>query len=378
MSDVAPFLAMEILKEANRRLSLGERIMSLCVGEPGAPAPTKVRDAAKDILDHGQIGYTNALGITPLRRRIAQHYQDHYQIDLNPERVVVTTGSSAAFQLAFLAALKPGARIALAEPGYPPYRQIMQILGFEPVPIPVDHVHHYQVTPVDLSKISPRVDALLVASPANPTGSMMSKAALEALTYTCRDQSIQLISDEIYHGLTYQQPAETALKFDPNAIVINSFSKYYCMTGWRLGWMIVPEKFIQLVERLSQNLFISAPSLSQQAACYAFDCDDELIPHVLAYGRNRTKLLEAFPKIGFTDPAPSDGAFYLYAGFPKEWGASSMSLCHDILRDCGVAITPGLDFDPHRGNRTVRISYAGPEVDIVEAIDRLTEWSRKR
>jgi len=325
------------------------------------------------VLASDKLGYTEALGIAPLRARIAQHYRDTYDIDLPAERVVVTTGSSGGFMLAFLSAFDAGDRVALADPGYPAYRNILSALGIEAVGVPTGPADRYQPTPALLERIDGDIDGLIVASPANPTGTMLPGEDMKILAAYCDDRGIRLISDEIYHGITYAVPAATALQFTDNGFVVNSFSKYYSMTGWRVGWMIIPEDLHRSVECLAQNIFISVPSLSQRAACAAFDCTGELDVNVARYAANRELLLSELPKAGLDRLAPADGAFYIYAdvGHLTE---DSEAFCRQILTETGVALAPGTDFDRDRGNVTIRISFAGDTPTMAEAARRLQRW----
>ena len=374
-SAVAPFHAMDVLAEANAREAAGQRIIHMEVGQPGAPAPAPVLAAAQDTLRGGVIRYTEALGITPLRERIAQHYKDSYGIGIPVERIAVTTGSSAAFNLAFLAGFDVGDRVALPTPGYPAYRNILLALGLEAVEIETTAETRWALTPEMIAaehEKSP-LKGVLVASPANPTGTMMRPAALKTLISACRDLGLWFISDEIYHGLVYEGRADTALTYSDDAIVINSFSKYYCMTGWRVGWMIIPERLIRPVERLGQNLYLSVPELSQRAAVAAFDATDELEAVKAGYAENRKLLLERLPQIGFDELLPVDGAFYVYANV-RRFSNDSMDFAKRMLAEAGVAASPGIDFDPKRGNSYIRFSFAGTTEAITEGTERLDEW----
>ncbi len=370
---VPPFIVMDVLREANRREAGGEDILHLEVGQPSTGAPAGVIETAQRVLVSDKLGYTEALGIGPLRARIAQHYRDTYDIDLPAERVVVTTGSSGGFMLAFLSAFDAGDRVALADPGYPAYRNILSALGIEAVGVPTGPADRYQPTPALLDRIDGDIDGLIVASPANPTGTMLPAEDMKILAAYCDDRGIRLISDEIYHGITYAVPAATALQFTDNGFVVNSFSKYYSMTGWRVGWMIIPEDLHRSVECLAQNIFISVPSLSQRAACAAFDCTGELDVNVARYAANRELLLSELPKAGLDRLAPADGAFYIYAdvGHLTE---DSEAFCRQILTETGVALAPGTDFDRDRGNATIRISFAGDTPTMAEAARRLQRW----
>lgn len=366
---VAPFYAMEVLRAANRREAAGARVLHLEVGEPAAGAPEPVRAAARRALEAGRIGYTEALGLPRLRARIASHYEERHGLSVDPARVAVTTGASGAFVLSFLAAFDAGDRVALAEPGYPAYRNILQSFGVEVVALAADHAERFQPTPETLAAVAP-LDGVIVASPSNPTGSMLDAPALAALAAWCGDNGVRLISDEIYHGITYGVRESSVLAHDANAVAINSFSKYFAMTGWRLGWTIVPDDLVDAVERLAQNLFISPPALPQHAALEAFECRAALDGYVATYARNRQVLLDRLPEAGFGRLAPADGAFYVYADI-GDLAADSQALCESMLRDAAVAATPGIDFDPRRGHRFVRFSFAGATADIAEAADRL-------
>jgi aspartate/methionine/tyrosine aminotransferase len=370
---VPPFIVMDVLRAANEREAAGEEVLHLEVGQPGTPAPGPVRAAAKRALDEARLGYTDALGLPSLRARIARSYAELYGVEVDPRRVVVTTGSSGGFLLGFLSSFEPGDRVALAAPGYPAYRNILSSLGIEPVLLPCDLEHRFQPTVALLDRVASPLDGLILASPSNPTGTMLDRDAMAVLVDYCAARGVRLVSDEIYHGIAYEQPAASALELTDAAIVINSFSKYYSMTGWRLGWMVLPEELLRPVECLAQNLFISPPTLSQIAGEAAFDCRDELDGYVAAYARNRALLLEALPKAGFDRLAPADGAFYLYADVGRLTNDSE-DFCRRMLAETGVAITPGVDFDPERGHRFVRFSFAGREPEMAEAAARLEAW----
>jgi aspartate/methionine/tyrosine aminotransferase len=369
---VPPFIAMDVLRAANDREAQGHSVIHLEVGQPGTPAPTAVLEAARRALAADRIGYTDALGIAPLREAIAGHYRDHYGIAIEPAEIVVTTGSSAAFQLAFLAAFEPGDRIALAAPGYPAYRNILSALGLEPVLVEVGENAHYQPNPELLAEAG-ALAGLIVASPANPTGTMIGAADLARLSDYCRDRGIRLVSDEIYHGITYETAPQTARAFGPEAVVINSFSKYYSMTGWRLGWMVVPPDLARSVECLAQNFYISPPALSQLAALPVFGCQAELDGHVARYRANRDMLIATLKEAGLSRFAPAEGAFYLYADVSALTRDSS-AFCRQLLAETGIAVTPGRDFDPIHGDDWIRFSFAGSTADIEEACRRLADW----
>ena len=370
---VAPFIVMDVLREANLREAAGGDVLHLEVGQPSTSAPSAVIAAAQQALDTDRLGYTEALGIPQLRARIAGLYRERHGIELGDDRVVVTTGSSGGFMLAFLSAFDVGDRVALADPGYPAYRNILMALGIEAVGVPATAAERYQPTPELLDRIDGPIDGLIVASPANPTGTMLSSGEMKALCEYCRDRGIRLISDEIYHGITYTMPGTSALQFTDDAFVINSFSKYFSMTGWRVGWMVIPEDLHRSIECLAQNIFISVPSLSQLAACAAFECTDELDANVARYAANRELLLAELPKAGLDRLAPADGAFYIYADVGHLTNDSE-TFCRELLSETGIAIAPGTDFDKERGRATVRISFAGATETMAEAAKRLQGW----
>jgi aspartate/methionine/tyrosine aminotransferase len=372
---VPPFIAMEVLRDANARAAAGEEVLHLEVGQPGSGAPQAVIDAAKRALDQDQLGYTEALGIPALRRRIARYYRDTYGVDVDADRVVVTTGSSGAFLLGFLAAFDAGDRVALAAPGYPAYRNILAALGIEPVELLAGRETRFQPTVGLLERQTGRFDGLIVASPSNPAGTMLDAESFRQLFDYCRRSGIRLVSDEIYHGITYGMTATTALSLGDEAIVINSFSKYFSMTGWRLGWMILPRDLLRPVECLAQNLFISPPTLPQLAALAVFDCRAELDANVRRYAANRALLLTELPRAGFDRLAPADGAFYIYADVAHLTNDSE-AFCRRMLAETGVAATPGVDFDTQRGSGFVRFSFAGATADIAAAAERLIAWRR--
>ncbi|MGE0718314.1 MAG: aminotransferase class I/II-fold pyridoxal phosphate-dependent enzyme [Alphaproteobacteria bacterium] len=371
---IAPFIVMDVVRAAEERQAAGHDVLHMEIGQPGTGAPAGVVRAAQAALGRETLGYTGAFGLPALRERIAEWYRVRHGIAVDRERIALTPGSSGAFVLAFLAAFDPGDRVALATPCYPAYRNILEALGVVPVLVPADAEHGYQPTPELLDRAGP-IDGLVVASPANPTGTMLSAAELSALYAWCHAKGVRLVSDEIYHGITYGKEAATALADGDDAIVVNSFSKYFSMTGWRLGWMIVPPDLVRSVECLAQNLFISPPTVSQVGAIAVFDCIPELEENVARYARNRALLLEELPKAGFDRLAPADGAFYLYADVAHMTN-DSPALCRRLLEETGVALTPGVDFDPDRGNRFLRFSFSGPTDAIAEAARRLIAWRR--
>lgn len=376
---VAPFIVMDVMNQAAAIERRGGSVVHMEVGQPSAPTPASIRAAAARALEHGRIGYTQALGTDSLRERIARHYQDAYGVRVPSERVVVTTGSSGGFILAFLACFQPGVRVAITAPGYPAYRNILIALGLEPVAIEVGPETRYALTPELIARAHAErpLAGVLTMSPANPTGVVMAPDAIAAVAAECRRLGLWYISDEIYHGLTYEAPATTALSVDPDTIIVNSFSKYYCMTGWRVGWLVVPERMVRTVERLQQNFSISVPYLSQVAGEAAFDAVEECEAIKAGYAQNRAFLLRALPEIGLGDFLPVDGAFYIYLDIGR-YSNDSMAFCRDVIENAGVAITPGLDFDEGRGARTVRLSFAGSLAECEEAVARMGTWLKRR
>jgi len=376
---ISPFIVMEVMRAAAEREDTGAEVLHMEVGQPGTGAPKGVIAAARAALHDHRLGYTVALGIPELRHAIARHYMDYYGVTVPAERIVITTGSSGAFMLSFLSAFDPGDRVALAAPGYPCYRNILSALNVEPIPLLSSRETRFQPTPelLDRAHAERPVHGLIVASPSNPTGTMLDTDALRALIEYCRRNDIRFISDEIYHGITYDRKADTAAAFSDDCIVINSFSKYFSMTGWRLGWMVVPVDLMRAVESLAQNFFISPPTLSQIAAVAAFDCHQELQANVARYAANRDMLLRELPQAGFTELAPSDGAFYIYADVGNVTNDSE-ALCRTLLDEAGVAITPGVDFDAARGNRFVRFSFAESTRDMASALAALKAWHLRR
>jgi len=374
-SDVPPFMVMDVMAAAARIEAAGGHVVHLEVGQPSASAPRTAITAAHAALDTGRIDYTSALGITSLRERIARHYRDAYGCVVDPERVVVTTGSSNGFVLAFLSLFEPGDRVAVTVPGYPPYRHILTALGCEPVLIETTSETRHALTGEALLSVHRKtpLKGVLVASPANPTGTMMSKQALSELIAVAEGAGIRFISDEIYHGLDYAFPAVTAAAMSKQALVINSFSKYFCMTGWRVGWMVVPEALVRPIERLQQNLSISVPTLSQIAAEAAFDGAEEMEAIKHGYQENRSILIEGLPKAGLTRFLPADGAFYLYADV-SDFTSDSFEFAKQMLEQAHVAATPGVDFDPAHGRSFVRFSYARSASEMQEAVERIARW----
>jgi aspartate/methionine/tyrosine aminotransferase len=373
---IPPFYVMEVMKAAAARERIAGDVLHLEVGQPSTPAPAAVRAAAHKALDAARLGYTDATGLLELRERIAQHYGDCYGVTVSPDRIVVTMGASGGFVLAFLAAFDAGDRVAVTQPGYPCYRNTLEAFGVEAVPIPVGPETRFVPTSRLLDQAGP-LDGLVLASPANPTGTALTTDELSELATYCRTNGIRLIADEIYHGIEYGEQVPTALSVEPDAVVLQSFSKYFSMTGWRLGWMVAPPELLQPVERLAQNLFISPPTLSQHAAIAAFDVTDELDVNVARYAENRRVLIDALGAVGLDHFASPDGAFYFYIDV-SHLTDDSQDLCRIWLDDLGVACTPGIDFDPRLGHRYIRLSYSESTADIVEAAGRIIDWVRER
>ncbi|SEL06115.1 Aspartate/methionine/tyrosine aminotransferase [Roseivivax marinus] len=373
--DVDPFIVMDVMQAASAAEAAGRSIVHMEVGQPGTPAPAAARDALAAALEDDALGYTVALGLPALRKRIARLYGEWYGVDLDPARVVVTPGSSGAFILAFSAFFDGGDTVALGRPGYPSYRQILRALDLKAVEIEASEANRYQLVPGDLEGVD--YDGLMIASPANPTGTMLGKPALSDLIGAAQGRGATFVSDEIYHGLHYANRAVSALEVSDDVCVINSFSKYFSMTGWRVGWMVVPEANLRQVERLAQNLFICAPHAAQVAALAALDATDELEANRAVYARNRQLMLDGLPKAGFDRLAPPDGAFYVYADV-SHLTDDSRAFAAEILDRAGVAVTPGLDFDPERGGGTLRFSYARATADIEEGLERLARFMADR
>ncbi|WP_240554531.1 pyridoxal phosphate-dependent aminotransferase [Acetobacter cibinongensis] len=378
-SVVAPFHAIDIMSEALKLERSGQSIIHLAIGQPSAPTPQRARIAASEMLSHGRIGYTEALGIPALRARIAHHYQETYSLDISPERVAVTTGSSAAFTLAFLALFDVGDCVAIPTPGYPAYRNILKTLGLDSIEIPTTHESRWTVTPEQIAQAYAKkpLKGIVLASPNNPDGTMMRPDRLEAVVNCCADHGIRLIMDEIYHGLVYDFPTVSALKFSDDAIVINSFSKYYCMTGWRIGWMIMPEGMARTAECLAQNLALSVNELSQITALAAFDAEEELEAVKAGYADNREYLLRRLPEIGLTSFHPPDGGFFIYTDV-SHLTDDSMIFARDLLHEAGVSVAPGIDFDRRQGSKYIRLSFAGKKDDIEEGCQRIADFIAKK
>jgi aspartate/methionine/tyrosine aminotransferase len=378
-SEVPSFIVMDVMQAAAAREALGRRVIHMEVGQPGTPAPRAAVERVAQALKIDTLGYTVALGLPALRERIARHYWERYGVSVEPDRVVVTTGSSAGFVLAFLTLFDVGARVALPSPGYPCYRHILSALGQRPVLLTTDDASRWMPrgSQVDDAARDGPLAGLVVASPANPTGTMLEPARLAEIVAACHRNGTWLISDEIYHGLTYGMREETALAQSHEAIVVNSFSKYFSMTGWRIGWLIVPPALVRPLERLAQNLYISPPTVAQIAALGSFDGIEELEDNKSVYARNREILLEELPRAGLARILPADGAFYLYVDV-SDFGADSHQFTRNMLDEVDIAATPGIDFDSDRGESFVRFCYAGTTADISEAALRLRNWERLR
>jgi aspartate/methionine/tyrosine aminotransferase len=363
---------MNVMAQAAQCEARGDHVLHLEVGQPSTPAPRLAREAAKAAIDRDVLGYTLPFGIPSLRERLAQHYDDWYGITPPVERIAVTTGSSGGFLLAFLASFSVGDRVLLSDPSYPCYRNILSALGCEVVRLPAGPETRYQMTAAMIDAV-PNLAGVVIASPSNPAGTVIPPDELKAIAETCHARGIRLISDEIYHGLVFDGRADTAARYSPSAVVINSFSKYFSMTGWRIGWMVLPEDLVPAVERLAQNFFISPPGISQVAALAALDAADECAENHVVYAGNRRLMLDALPQMGFTELAPADGAFYVY-GDISHWTDDSTAFCSRLLDEAGVAISSGLDFDPDRGHQTVRFSYCISQPEIEQALERMSDW----
>ena len=374
-SQVDPFIVMDVMQAAAAAEAEGRHIIHMEVGQPGTGAPKGASTALSAAMEQGALGYTVALGLPALRQRIARMYGEWYNVDLDPNRVVITSGSSGGFILTFTSLFDTGDRVGIGAPGYPSYRQILKALDLAPVDLPTSLGNRLQPVPADFAGMD--LKGLLVASPGNPTGTMLDHAAMSALSDATQAQGASFISDEIYHGIEYEKKAVTALEITDDVYVINSFSKYFSMTGWRVGWMVVPEDHVRVVERIAQNMFICAPHASQVAALAAMDCTDELEANMDVYRANRAMMITGLREAGFTRFAPPDGAFYVYADV-SELTEDSRALARDILDKAGVAVTPGLDFDPVRGHHWLRFSYARSTQDIAEGLGRLKTYMAAR
>jgi aspartate/methionine/tyrosine aminotransferase len=373
--NVEPFIVMDVMENARKAEDRGEDIIHMEVGQPGTAAPIKAQQALIRQMRNDSLGYTVALGLPALRSRISRLYGEWYNVDLDPKRVVVTSGSSGGFILSFASLFDVRQKVGIGSPGYPSYRQILKAQDLEPVLIDTKIENKYQLTSNDIKNKS--LSGVLIASPANPTGSMVDYKTMESLINTAIEENISFISDEIYHGIEYENKAVSALQITNECYVINSFSKYFSMTGWRIGWMVVPEDHIRQIERLAQNMFICAPHASQVAALHAIDCKDELNTNLTTYKKNRELMKTGLMEAGFTKISPPDGAFYIYADI-SEFSDDSIEFTKLVLKEAKVAITPGLDFDPKRGGTTVRFSYARSTSDIINGLERLNSFMKKK
>ena len=371
---VDPFIVMDVMEAASKIEKAGHDVIHLEVGQPGTSAPILAKESVIDSLSASTLGYTVALGIPELRKKIAELYWRWYKVKVAPQRIIVTPGSSGAFILAFTGLFDVGDSVGIGSPGYPSYRQILKALSLNTVTIKALSDNKFQPVPTDV--INNKLDGLLVASPANPTGSMLNRDELEKLMVACKKKEAAFISDEIYHGIEYETRAVSALEVSDDCFVINSFSKYFSMTGWRLGWIVVPNKHIRQFERLAQNMFICAPHISQIAALGALDAHHELNQNVETYKTNRAMLAEQLPKLGLPNFAPPDGAFYFYVDV-SEYTDNSVNFANEILDEVNVAVTPGIDFDPDRGLKTIRLSYACSTPDLKEGLKRLNNFMSK-
>lgn len=374
IAQVDPFHAIAISRIAHDLAAEGRSIIHMEFGQPSTGAPAAAIAAAHRILDSDPMGYWES---TPLKQRIARHYRETYGVEIDPERILLTCGASPAFVLALSCLFAPGARVALARPGYVAYRNALKAMYLEPVEIGCGPEDRFQLTARALAALDPAPQGVIVASPANPTGTIIPPEELAAIAQVCRERDIRIVSDEIYHGLSYGAPASSMLEHAPDALVVNSFSKYYSMAGWRLGWAVVPPEAIPAARARMGNLFLTPPALAQHAALTAFDCREELDGHVRTYARNRDLLLDALPRFGLRRIAPPDGAFYIYADI-GHLTDDSLAFCEALLRDTGVATAPGLDFDPVDGRRFIRFSFAVSSVLIEEAIARMAPWFERQ
>lgn len=377
-SDIAPFRVMEVFEAAERRAATGAEVVRLEVGQPLTPAPKGVIARAHEMLDADRLGYASVHGVVELRQAIAAHYADWYGLTVDPHRVVITVGASGGFTLAFLAAFDAGDRVAVTIPGYPCYRNALDALGAQVVPLMTTLEHNFQPTIelLEQAHAEAPLQGLMLTSPSNPTGTMIDGDRMRAVLQWCEARDITVISDEIYHGLTYEGAARSALEVNDDVLVVNSFSKYFSMTGWRLGWLIVPENFVAPVVRFAANLLLGPQTLSQLAGVAAFSCHDELQGHIERYARNRTIMLEGLLSVGLTKLAPAEGAFYVYADV-SDVASSSTALCKQWLAEFGIAATPGTDFDPYHGEQFVRFSFCGGTDSIERGMELLSAWRQR-
>lgn len=373
-SDIPVFRVLDILKTVSERVAQGEDIVHFEYGQPSSGAPQPALDYGAELLKSDSLGYTVATGLPALKERIAQWYHERYQVTIKPDQVVISIGASGAFILNFLALFDVGDRVAMAAPGYPAYRNILMAMDLRPVEIESKLENDYQPTIAELEALDPKPDGLIIGNPSNPTGTMLSRQRLKDICEWCKTNQVRLIMDELYHGITFEEDAETALKYTDEAIIVNSFSKYFSMTGWRLGWSILPADVQPRVKRLAESLFVSPPALSQHIALKAMDCTDILDGYVAHYHENLNMLRSALPQAGITHFAHTKGAFYLYADI-SPLSDNSIQWCERALDEAKIAITPGLDFDLTRGLQTIRLSFAGSRSDIEKGCARLIDWN---
>ena len=376
-SEIAPFLAIDMLTKSNTLKSKGRDIIHMDVGEPGFNTPKHVLEYAKTIIDKKKIGYTESIGIPELREKISNHYKLWYNEEVKSNSIAVTAGASGAFVLTLLALFDPGDRIAIMTPYYPAYVNALKALNLDIVFLRGKNKSGYQPTLEMLESIKGTIKGIVVASPANPTGSILKNKQLIDLAKWCKQNNIKIISDEIYHGIEYGKLSETLLHYNSDAIIINSFSKYFSMTGWRLGWLIAPKNIINTIEKLSMSLFLCAPTFSQLIAVKALEDYEILNNNVLIYKKNRDLLINFFEDMGFNKYAPADGAFYLYLDVSKITD-NSTNFAIRLLKEAGVSSTPGADFDHNLGNKFIRFSYGGTHKEIVEGTKRIYNWLKNK
>lgn len=375
LQQIRPFIVMDVMEKAAALEKQGRRVFHLEVGQPSTGAPEAVILAVEAALRADKLGYTSARGLPGFRQAISDYYEKIEGISVNPDRIIATAGSSAGFVLSLIAALPPRARVGIPEPGYPCYRNILLSLGHQPVTIPCGVETGYQFTAAALDEFAGNIDALIVANPANPTGTALGFSQVNALVQYCKEKSIVLISDEVYNRVYYETRPESVLRFSDEAIVVNSFSKYYSMTGWRIGWTVLPENLVRSTEKLSQNLYIAPSTLSQIAAIASFSAEAELQKNVLRYQSNRDSILEGLRRAGLSSYAPPHGGFYIYVDASSITRKSTV-FCQRLLEETGVAITPGEDFDTRVGHKTIRFSYSGNSEDVKEATNLFAEFCR--
>jgi aspartate/methionine/tyrosine aminotransferase len=372
--DIEPFHAIAVSRLAHTLKSQGRSIIHMEFGQPSTGAPRAAIAAAHRSLDSDGMGYWES---PPLKVRLARHYQETYGVLVDPDQFILTCGASPALVLALSSRFRPGDRVALARPGYVAYRNTLKALHLVPVEIACGAEDRFQLTAAKLAALDPPPAGVIIASPANPTGTIIPAEELAKIAALCRARKMQIVSDEIYHGLSYVGPARSMLEFAPDALVINSFSKYFSMVGWRLGWLLAPQDHVRRARAYVGNLFLTAPSLSQHAALAALDCREELEGHVGVYARNRALMLDALPQLGLKAIAPPDGAFYIYADI-RHLTDDSLTFCKNLLVDTGVATAPGIDFDPVDGRYFIRMSFAVSTAEVAEAIARMTPWFAAR